>query len=195
MKSLFSFVSKKKKHSKGIPENTGKSILRIDKVVAACKVEIHSYGPPWSSQWLKVWPLPFFDYNTWSWHPDFRYRLPVHLKLLYKLSQHAPNSCTLHRPFHERTITFLSPLRGHLLQQWFQEWPHRVISFYSTGHSRWEEVSSTKLQFKDRENSTWLWVLDALGCSWMLFCTVGKGLLAHAWRMLWTGLFFNFFNF
>jgi hypothetical protein len=31
-----------------------------------------------------------------------------------------------------------------------------------------EEVSSTKLQFKDRENPTWLWILDAVGCSFAL---------------------------
>jgi hypothetical protein len=67
-----------------------------------------------------------------------------------------------------RCITFLRPLRGHLLQQWLQEWPHRVISFYSTGHSRWKEVSSTKLQFKDRENPTWRWILDAVGCCFAL---------------------------
>ena len=65
-------------------------------------------------------------------------------------------------------VTFLSPLRGHLLHQWFQEWPHRVISFYNSGHSRWKEVSSTKLQFKDRENPTWLWILDAVGCCFPL---------------------------
>jgi hypothetical protein len=57
---------------------------------------------------------------------------------------------------------------GHLLQQWLQEWPHRVISFYNTGHSRWKEVSSTKLQFKDRENPTWRWILDVVGCYFAL---------------------------
>jgi hypothetical protein len=43
-----------------------------------------------------------------------------------------------------------------------------VISFYSTGHSRWKEVSSTKLQFKDHENPTWRWILDAVGCCFAL---------------------------
>jgi hypothetical protein len=57
---------------------------------------------------------------------------------------------------------------GHLLQQWLQEWPHRVISFYKIGHSLWKEVSYTKLQFKDRENPTWRWILDAVGCCFAL---------------------------
>ena len=73
---------------------------------------------------------------------------------------------TFSRPWSWIDITFLSQLRGHLLQQWLQEWPHRVISFYSTGHSRWKEVSSTKLQFKDRENPTWRWILDAVLHCW-----------------------------
>jgi hypothetical protein len=63
-------------------------------------------------------------------------------------------------------VTFFN--RGHLLQQWLQEWPHRFISFYSTSHSRWKEVSSTKLQFKDRENPMWRWILDAVGCCFAL---------------------------
>ena len=42
---------------------------------------------------------------------------------------------------------FEPTIRGHLLQQWFQEWPHKVISFYSTSHNKWKEVSTTKLQF------------------------------------------------
>jgi hypothetical protein len=29
-------------------------------------------------------------------------------------------------------------------------------------------VSSTKLQFKDREIPTWLWILDVVGCSFAL---------------------------
>jgi hypothetical protein len=63
------------------------------------------------------------------------------------------------------THNILEPTTG---SQWLQEWPHRVISFFSTGHSRWKEVSSTKLQFKDCENSTWWWILDAVGCCFAL---------------------------
>jgi hypothetical protein len=46
----------------------------------------------------------------------------------------------------------------------------RVISLHSTGHSRWKEVSSTKLQFKDRENPT-------CGGSWMLLDAI-----LHCWE-------------
>jgi hypothetical protein len=84
--------------------------------------------------------------------------------LIFQQSTFAWRHWGLHVLFRSQPLN----ARGHLLQQWLQEWPHRVIFFYSTGHSRWEEVSSTKLQFKDRENPTWLWILDAVGCSFVL---------------------------
>jgi hypothetical protein len=42
-------------------------------------------------------------------------------------------------------ITFLSPLEGYLPQQWLQEWPHLVVSCYSTSHNKSTMVSIVAL--------------------------------------------------
>jgi hypothetical protein len=54
----------------------------------------------------------------------------------------------------------------------------KVSSLYNIGHNKWKALLSTKLQFKDDKNPTWRRIL--VGCCWMLFSTVEKGLLARA---------------
>jgi hypothetical protein len=117
---------------------------------------------------------------------------------------------TFQKNLFEEYITFWAYYRGYLLQQWLQEWPHIVISFYSIGHSKllvafnssfnsdlkvswlynighnkWKELLPTKLQFKVDKNPMW-------PGSWMLldvWFPIEKSLLARPWKMLCTILF------
>ena len=103
-------------------------------------------------------------------------------------------------------ITFLSPLGGYLLQQWLQEWPHIVISFYITGHNsstmdlivvsiviskflhcKILVIISTKSFFQQNFNLKWTRIQRGLDlrCCCMLFFIVVKDLLAYLWRILW----------
>jgi hypothetical protein len=104
-------------------------------------------------------------------------------------------------------ITFLSPRWGLPSSIVASEWPHKphkVISFNSTNHSRLPVVSivaliviskflhctilvtiSARSFFQQNFNLKWTRIqcgLD-LGCYWMLFFTVEKGLLARARRI------------
>jgi hypothetical protein len=90
------------------------------------------------------------------------------------------NSCTA--PYHN----ILEPSTGvTFFNSGFKSETHRVISFYSTSHSRWKEVSFTKLNLKivriQHGCGSWM-LLDALLHCWE--GSVEKGLLARAWRML-----------
>jgi hypothetical protein len=124
------------------------------------------------------------------WLDTERYLLSFVLHVLglahFANNHHQKHACLvlLHKKitkaFVRWSITFLSPLRGHLLQQWLQEWPHRVISFYSSGHSRltvasivFSIVISKFLHCTILENFNLKWTtiqcgMD-LGCCWMLY--------------------------